>query len=155
MPAGLRYGPCGTSRPPLLSCWDGWHSEIPPFGAAVNRRGGRMACTLLPRSMPRRGRPGPGPIKAEDPAFSAEPRGPVIENWSPPDDIHFLGPTVSDELHERDSDVELLRQQGLPVLATPKDLADALGISIKHLRWLAFHNRKATRVHYVNFEVPK
>jgi retron-type reverse transcriptase len=70
-------------------------------------------------------------------------------------DIVFLGRGVSKGLADRRADVERLRSQNLPVLATPADIADALGIDIPRLRWLAFHNVAAERVHYVTFEVPK
>jgi RNA-directed DNA polymerase len=70
-------------------------------------------------------------------------------------DILYLGRGVSARLGQRDSDVEKLKAAGLPVLSTPADLAQALGISIPQLRWLAFHAEVATRVHYVSFTVPK
>jgi retron-type reverse transcriptase len=38
---------------------------------------------------------------------------------------------------------------------TPADVAHALGLGIKQLRWLAFHSEVATRTHYVKFQVPK
>jgi retron-type reverse transcriptase len=70
-------------------------------------------------------------------------------------DIDFLGRGVSGRLGERTSRIDDLRNAGLPVLSTPGDLAHALGISIPRLRWLAFHAEVATRVHYVQFTVPK
>jgi len=50
---------------------------------------------------------------------------------------------------------ERLSENGLPRLDTPKDLAEALGISIPKLRWLAYHRDAALRVHYVRFFIPK
>jgi retron-type reverse transcriptase len=70
-------------------------------------------------------------------------------------DIVFLGRGVSGRLGERVSNVEKLNSLGLPILATPADLARALSLSIPRLRWLAFHTDVATRVHYVSFTVPK
>jgi retron-type reverse transcriptase len=70
-------------------------------------------------------------------------------------DIVFLGRGVSRGLADRRANVERLRQLGLPVLATPGDLAKAMGLSIPHLRWLAFHNEAAERTHYITFVVPK
>jgi retron-type reverse transcriptase len=70
-------------------------------------------------------------------------------------DITFLGRGVSLGLNDRRSDLAALASAGLPALSTPADLADALGISIPRLRWLAFHAEVATRVHYVQFTVPK
>ena len=70
-------------------------------------------------------------------------------------DIIFLGRGVSRGLADRRANVEKLAAAGLPVLATPADVAAAMGISIPRLRWLAFHNEAATRTHYVRFTVPK
>ena len=70
-------------------------------------------------------------------------------------DIVFLGRGVSKGLANRQSHVEKLTAAGLPLLATPAELANAIGITIPQLRWLAFHSVAATRVHYVSFTVPK
>jgi retron-type reverse transcriptase len=70
-------------------------------------------------------------------------------------DIVFLGRSVSGRLGERTSDPERLAALGLPLLSTPADVAAALGLSVSKLRWLAFHTEAATRVHYVQFTVPK
>jgi retron-type reverse transcriptase len=70
-------------------------------------------------------------------------------------DILFLGRGVSRRLSERVSDVSRLAAQGLPLLSTPAELAAALGLSVPRLRWLAFHTEVATRIHYVQFTVPK
>ena len=70
-------------------------------------------------------------------------------------DIRFLGRGVSDRLGDRAGDVAGLGAAGLPVVATPAELAAALGIPVPRLRWLAFHSEAATRVHYVQFAVPK
>jgi retron-type reverse transcriptase len=70
-------------------------------------------------------------------------------------DIVFLGRGVSRRLSDRKSDVDKLNSLGLPVLATPAELADALGLRVPRLRWLAFHAEVASRVHYIQFTVPK
>lgn len=70
-------------------------------------------------------------------------------------DIIFLGRGVSGRLHQRLSDEARLADLGLPVMHTPADVALSLGLSIKQLRWLAFHTEAATRTHYVKFQVPK
>jgi retron-type reverse transcriptase len=70
-------------------------------------------------------------------------------------DIVFLGRGVSRGLADRRANVEKLQAAGLPVLASPSDVARALGISISRLRWLAFHSDAAERIHYVRFRVPK
>ena len=70
-------------------------------------------------------------------------------------DIVFLGRGVSRGLADRRSNIELLQHNGLPVLSSPAELAQAMSMSISQLRWLAFHSDAPTRVHYVTFEVPK
>ena len=70
-------------------------------------------------------------------------------------DIRFIGRGVSALLNQRESDATLLADAGLPVLHTPADLATALSLTIGQLRWLAFHTDVATRIHYVQFEIPK
>lgn len=70
-------------------------------------------------------------------------------------DIIFAGRGVSGKLNERTSNVDKLNRAGLPMMSTPADLAKALNISIPRLRWLCFHTEAATRIHYVQFEVPK
>jgi retron-type reverse transcriptase len=69
--------------------------------------------------------------------------------------LHYLGPGVSSRLHLHVGDLDRLRQAGIPSIAAPADLAEALGVSLSRLRWLAYHNELASRVHYVLFEVPK
>ncbi len=70
-------------------------------------------------------------------------------------DIVFLGRGVSGRLGDRRAHVEKLGAAGLPVLATPADVAQALGLQIPKLRWLAFASDAPERSHYVQFEVPK
>ncbi|MBA4188800.1 MAG: RNA-directed DNA polymerase [Planctomycetaceae bacterium] len=70
-------------------------------------------------------------------------------------DIIFLGRGVSGKLHLRLSDEARLAERELPVMHTPADVAKLLGLSIKELRWLAFHTEVATRTHYVKFQIPK
>ena len=70
-------------------------------------------------------------------------------------DIVFLGRGVSRGLADRRSNVEKLQAAGLPVMATPAELADALEVEIPRLRWLAWHSEASTVSHYISFEVPK
>lgn len=70
-------------------------------------------------------------------------------------DIVFLGRGVSTGLADRRTNVEKLASAGLPILATPADVATALGLTIPRLRWLAFHSEAATVSHYVRFTIPK
>jgi retron-type reverse transcriptase len=96
-------------------------------------------------------------IKAEKKAAAAERKRRRAEAIAQrkATDIVFLGRGVSGRLGDRTSNFDLLAAAGLPMLSTPADLAQALGISVPRLRWLAFHSEAATRVHYVQFEVSK
>lgn len=70
-------------------------------------------------------------------------------------DIVFLGRGVSGGLADRRANIERLQAQGLPVLATPADVAKALGLDVSRLRWLAFHSEATAVTHYVRFQIPK
>lgn len=70
-------------------------------------------------------------------------------------DIIYLGRGVSQGLADRRANVEKLTGLDLPVLAAPRDIAEAMGLTIPKLRWLAFHAESAKISHYVRFTVPK
>lgn len=70
-------------------------------------------------------------------------------------EVLFLGRGVSGGLSERTSDEAKLARQGLPVLATPEALAQALGLSVGQLRALCFTRTASTTSHYVRFLLPK
>ena len=46
-------------------------------------------------------------------------------------------------------------ENGLPALDSPQQLAEALGLTVAELRWLAYHREAATRIHYYRFTIPK
>ncbi len=50
---------------------------------------------------------------------------------------------------------ERAAENELPPLDSPRQLAEALGLTIPQLRWLAFHREAATRIHYRRFTIPK
>lgn len=50
---------------------------------------------------------------------------------------------------------ERAAENELPPLDSPRDLAEALGLTISQLRWLAFHRDAATSIHYRRFTIPK
>jgi retron-type reverse transcriptase len=50
---------------------------------------------------------------------------------------------------------ERAAENELPALETPRQLADALGLTVADLRFLAFHRDAATRIHYRRFTIPK
>ncbi|HVV87179.1 MAG TPA: reverse transcriptase family protein, partial [Kofleriaceae bacterium] len=70
-------------------------------------------------------------------------------------DIIFAGRGVSAGLADRRCHVEQLTAAGLPVLATPADLAGALGLTVPRLRWLSFHAEAPEKTHYRYFTIAK
>ncbi|AKJ07416.1 reverse transcriptase (RNA-dependent DNA polymerase) [Archangium gephyra] len=70
-------------------------------------------------------------------------------------ELLFLGRGVSGGLSERTPDEAKLTRLGLPVLATPEVLAQALGLSVGKLRALCFTRTASTTSHYVRFQLPK
>ena len=69
--------------------------------------------------------------------------------------IVHAGSGVSARLSGAPADKTKLLALDLPVLDSALDLANALGISLPKLRWLTFHRRSATLVHYHRYEIPK
>jgi retron-type reverse transcriptase len=69
--------------------------------------------------------------------------------------VVHLGAGVSAGLQDVTSRTTDLAQRGLPVMATPGDLAMMLSMSLRELRWLTFHRRGATLVHYHRYGIPK
>lgn len=82
------------------------------------------------------------------------------ERWlkEKPTRILSLGEGVSAGLgRDRDavSDSARLEEYGLPVWHNGQDLAAAMEISLAELRWLTYHRRGATLVHYHRYDIPK
>lgn len=53
------------------------------------------------------------------------------------------------------SRAERARDNGLPELKGPQELAQALGMPVARLRWLAYHREADTGSHYYTFTIPK
>ena len=70
-------------------------------------------------------------------------------------DIFYLGRGVSKGLADRNSQVDRLNEFGLPVLATPGEIASAMNVKVPRLRWLAFHSEAVKQMHYINFPIRK
>jgi RNA-directed DNA polymerase len=69
--------------------------------------------------------------------------------------IVYLGPEVSQGLNNGESNLERLQAQRLPIFHGGNDLAEAMGIPLSQLRFLAFSRRVSTVSHYVRFQIPK
>ncbi|MGL5808178.1 MAG: reverse transcriptase domain-containing protein [Xenococcaceae cyanobacterium] len=70
-------------------------------------------------------------------------------------DILYLGEGVSKGLNDRAGDRERLRDRNLPILNTAEDIANAMGIAIGQLRFLAFSRTTSTISHYIRFKIAK
>jgi hypothetical protein len=69
--------------------------------------------------------------------------------------VVFAGEGHSSHLQHQTSDEGKLLALGLPILHTGGDLARFLGIELGRLRFLTYHRRTATLVHYHRFSLPK
>ncbi|WP_137939625.1 reverse transcriptase family protein [Chitinivorax sp. B] len=70
-------------------------------------------------------------------------------------DIGYLGEGVSQSLSDARTDPHRLAARELPVLDSPKVLADAMGITVEELRFLTFHRSVSRISHYRRFGIPK
>lgn len=70
-------------------------------------------------------------------------------------EIVYLGRGVSGGLQHTACDEAKLARFGLPKLETPMQIAQAMGITVSELRFLAFSRTTSTVSHYVRFEIPK
>ena len=62
---------------------------------------------------------------------------------------------MSAGLSKTSFDSEKLGAQGLPKLGSAEDVASAIGIEPKKMRWLCYHREDATTEHYHRFTIPK
>jgi retron-type reverse transcriptase len=70
-------------------------------------------------------------------------------------EIIYLGEDVSIGLNNTASNLAALQNHGLPVFANETELATALGITLKELRFLAFSRKVSPITHYRKFYLPK
>lgn len=70
-------------------------------------------------------------------------------------DIVYLGANVSQGLNNIEGDKAKLESLAIPVLTTAPEIAQAMGIDISRLRFLAFSRKTSTVSHYVRFKIPK
>jgi retron-type reverse transcriptase len=69
--------------------------------------------------------------------------------------VVHLGAGHSGGLQNTTGAVLALSNRGLPVIHDSRDFAEQLGITLGALRWLTYHRRGATVVHYHRFEIDK
>ncbi len=70
-------------------------------------------------------------------------------------EILYLGQEVSAGLNSTECDEERLKSHGLPRFSAAQDIAEAMGITVAQLRFLAFNRKTSTVSHYVRFKIPK
>jgi RNA-directed DNA polymerase len=70
-------------------------------------------------------------------------------------DLVYLGEEVSQGLNHQNSDVEKLNSLGLPILEDGLQIANAMGMSLGQLRFLAFNRKVSPISHYIRFKIPK
>lgn len=69
--------------------------------------------------------------------------------------VVHVGLGVSAGLEKATSDAEALTRRGLPVLHASAEVAALLGVTLPVLRWLTYHRRSVTLVHYHRYGIPK
>ena len=70
-------------------------------------------------------------------------------------EIIYLGEAVSIGLNNTVNTPEKLQKHNLPFFANENELAKAIGIELKELRFLAFNRKVSTVSHYRKFYMPK
>lgn len=70
-------------------------------------------------------------------------------------EVLYLGAGVSNGLNQSHSALDILARAQLPPLHTAADLAQAMGLSLSELRFLAFERRVSRISHYRRFALPK
>ena len=70
-------------------------------------------------------------------------------------EITYLGENVSGGLQSHETDQAKLQSQNLPVIRSPLELAQALGITLNELRFLAYNRRTSKITHYQRFAITK
>lgn len=70
-------------------------------------------------------------------------------------EILYLGEGVSGGLNYTQGNLERLQEYDIPAYNTPPEIANAMGISLGELKFLAFHRPTGTLSHYIRFKIPK
>lgn len=71
------------------------------------------------------------------------------------DEITWLGHGISLGLDQHTFDPEKLASNKLPIMDSPKRLADSMGLSLSELRFLGYKKRVSQHSHYQHFSIPK
>lgn len=71
------------------------------------------------------------------------------------ENIIFIGRGYSNLLGKKETNIEKLKENQLPVIETDKELADFLQIEYNTLRYLVYHRDVITFDNYYRFDIPK
>jgi retron-type reverse transcriptase len=95
--------------------------------------------------------------RAQAKAARAQERQRRREEWDAHrrDHVVHLGAGVSAGLQNAVSDEAALKARDLPMMHDSTDLAAQLGFTLGAVRWLTYHRRGATVVHYHHFDIAK
>jgi len=79
------------------------------------------------------------------------------EAWKKTRDANIVhtGEGFSAGLQQKNSDAAALQARGLPVANDSPELANLIGIKLSTLRWLTYHRKGATVVHYHRYSISK
>lgn len=69
--------------------------------------------------------------------------------------ILFIGKGYSNLLGKKETNVQKLQENNMPVIETDRELADFLQLEYKTLRYLTYHRDVVTFDNYYRFEIPK
>lgn len=112
-------------------------------------------------------KPGHLRLTHRDPRLLPKPKPKPVRTWPPPKRKRYMDREEADRLfaatmRTRDRsirdltvDEQQLERYGLPVWRSEADLAEALGLSVKRLRYFSIHRERETAPHYVRFAVKK
>jgi hypothetical protein len=70
------------------------------------------------------------------------------------DGVFWSDKTDADK-YDTPNGAERRAEHELPALDTPEQLAEAMKLTVRDLRWLAYHRDAATKIHYKRFTIPK
>jgi len=71
------------------------------------------------------------------------------------ENIVFIGRGYSNLLGKKETNIEKLKKNQMPVIETDKELADFLQVSYNTLRYLTYHRDVVTFDNYYRFDIPK
>lgn len=147
--------------------------ELDAIWAKIKSVGGRLA--YIERNLGEQGklvsrRPTSSMSKAQKKAYkqalkdeSSTRRGLMVDTWAAYKANHIVH--LGDGVYWNEEDnfdkfdhpraEERVQENNLPPMQSAQDLAQALDVSIRQLRWMTYHRDAARTLHYTRFTIPK